>query len=56
MSTFNELLHALKEICDEKDKSIDFLKSHIGGLNKERELIRKRFLEGDYETLRNYFT
>lgn len=38
MSTFNELIHNIKDFCD-----------------KQYELIRKRFLEGDYETLKNYF-
>jgi len=56
MSTFNELLHTLKEVCDEKDKRIEFLEGMIEGLNKQYCLIRKKFLEGDYETLRNYFT
>jgi len=56
MSTFNELLHALKEICDEKDKRIEFLEGRIEGLNKQYSLIREKFLNGDYETLRNYFT
>ena len=56
MSTFNELLHALKEVCDEKDKRIEFLEGRIEGLNKQYSLIRKRFLDGDYETLKNYFT
>jgi chaperonin cofactor prefoldin len=55
MSTFNELLHTLKEVCDEKDKRIEFLEGRIEGLNKQYSLIRKRFLDGDYETLRNYF-
>ena len=55
MSTFNELLHALKEVCDEKDKRIEFLEGRIKGLNKQYESIRKRFLEKDYETLENYF-
>lgn len=55
MSTFNELLHALKEVCDEKDKRIEFLEGRIEGLNKQYSLIRKRFLDEDYETLRNYF-
>ena len=56
MSTFNELLHTLKEICDEKDKRIEFLEGRIEGLNRQYELIRKRFLDGDYEVLKNYFT
>lgn len=55
MSTFNELLHALKEVCDEKDKRIEFLEGRIEGLNIQYESIRKKFLNGDYETLRNYF-
>lgn len=55
MSTFNELLHILKEVCDEKDERIKFLEGRIEGLNIQYESIRKRFLDGDYETLRNYF-
>ena len=55
MSTFNELLHTLKEVCDEKDKRIEFLEGRIEGLNKQYGLIREKFLNGDYETLRNYF-
>jgi len=55
MSTFNELLHALKEVCDEKDKRIEFLEGRIEGLNKQYSLIRKKFLDEDYETLKNYF-
>ena len=55
MSTFNELLHTLKEVCDEKDKKIEFLEGRIEGLNKQYSLIREKFLNGDYETLRNYF-
>lgn len=56
MSTFNELLHTLKEVCDEKDKRIEFLEGRVEGLNVQYELIRKRFLNGEYETLKNYFT
>ena len=55
MSTFNELLHTIKEVCDEKDKRIEFLEGRIEGLNKQYGLIREKFLNGDYETLRNYF-
>ena len=55
MSTFNELLHTIKEVCDEKDKRIEFLEGRIDGLNKQYGLIREKFLNGDYETLRNYF-
>lgn len=55
MSTFNDILHTIKDFCDEKDKRIKFLEGRIEGLNKQYELIRKRFLEGDYETLKNYF-
>ena len=43
MSTFNELLHALKEVCDEKDKKIEFLEGRIEGLNKQYSLIREKF-------------
>jgi len=56
MSTFNELLHTLKEVCDEKDKRIEFLEGRIEGLNIQYESIRNKFLNGDYETLKNYFT
>ena len=56
MSTFNDLLHTIKEVCDEKDKRIEFLEGRIEGLNKQYSLIREKFLNGDYETLRNYFT
>lgn len=55
MSTFNELLHTIKEVCDEKDNRIKFLEGRIDGLNKQYGLIREKFLNGDYETLRNYF-
>lgn len=55
MSTFNEILHAVKEVCDEKDRRIEFLEGRIEGLNKQYNLIREKFLNGDYETLRNYF-
>ena len=55
MSTFNELLHTLKEVCDEKDKRIELLEGRIEGLNKQYSLIKKRFLDGDCETLKNYF-
>ena len=55
MSTFNDLLHTIKEVCDEKDKRIEFLEGRIDGLNKQYDLIREKFLNGDYETLRNYF-
>ena len=55
MSTFNELLHTLKEVCDEKDKKIEFLEGRIEGLNKQHSLIREKFLNGEYKTLRNYF-
>lgn len=55
MSTFNELIHILKDFFDEKDKEIKFLEGRIEGLNKQYELIRQRFLEGDYSTLKNYF-
>lgn len=55
MSTFNDLLHIIKEVCDEKDKRIEFLEGRIEGLNKQYSLIREKILNGDYETLRNYF-
>lgn len=56
MSTFNELLHIIKEVCDEKDKRIEFLEGRIEGLIKQYDVIKKKFLDGDYETLKNYFT
>lgn len=56
MSTFNETLHIIKEICDKKDRKIKFLEGRIEGLNKQYSLIREKFLNGDYETLKNYFT
>ena len=40
MSTFNELLHTLKEVCDEKDKRIEFLEGRIKGLNKQYSLVK----------------
>ena len=55
MSTFNDLLHTIKEVCDEKDNRIKFLEGRTDGLNKQYGLIREKFLNGDYETLRNYF-
>lgn len=55
MSTFNDLLHTIKEVCDEKDKKIEFLEGIIEGLNEQYSLIREKFLNEDYETLRNYF-
>ena len=55
MSTFNDLLHSIKDVCDEKDKKIKFLEGRIEGLNKQYSLIREKFLNGDYETLKNYF-
>ena len=56
MSTFNEILRTIREVCDEKDRKIKFLEGRIEGLNKQYSLIREKFLNGDYETLRNYFT
>ncbi len=56
MSTFNDLLRGIRKVCDEKDKRIEFLEGRIEGLNKQYSLIREKFLNGDYETLRNYFT
>lgn len=55
MGTFNELIHAIKDYCDEKDKKIGFLESRILGLEKERKLLKERFLEGDYDTLKVYY-
>jgi len=56
MSTFNEILRTIREVCDEKDRKIKFLEGRIEGLNKQYSLIREKFLNGDYETLKNYFT
>jgi hypothetical protein len=42
-------------IVEEKDKKIEFLEGRVEGLNKQYELIRRKFLDGDYETLKNYF-
>lgn len=55
MSMFNELLHSFKEICDEKDEEIQRLKAEIDFRTRERAIIIKRFEEGEYELLANYF-
>ena len=56
MGTFNELIHVIKDYCDEKDEKISLLKSRILGLETERKLLKEKFLEGDYETLINYYS
>lgn len=55
MSTFNDLLHTLKEICDEKDKRIEFLEGRIEGLTKERSILKQQFLDGEFDLLMNYY-
>lgn len=55
MSLFNELLHSFKEACDKKDDEIKGLKNEIDFLKRERTVIIKRFEEGQYELLYNYF-
>lgn len=56
METFNELIHVIKNYCDEKDEKISLLKSRIIGLETERKLLKEKFLEGDYDTLKNYYS
>lgn len=56
MGTFNELIHVIKDFCDEKDKKIAFLQNKIDLMNKERYLLKKKFIEGDYETLKIYYS
>lgn len=56
MGAFNELIHVIKDYCDEKDFQISLLQSQIEGLQEERKLLKKKFLEGDYETLKNYYS
>lgn len=55
MSTFNDLLIAIRGFCDEKDAEINNLQRQIDGYINEREAIRKAFLEGNYEGLKLYF-
>ena len=55
MSMFNDLLHSFKETCDEKDEEIKMLKNEIDFLRRERAVIIRRFEEGEYELLANYF-
>ena len=55
MSTFNDLLHSLKEFCDEKDEEIKRLNNRIGGLENQYKSIRSAFLKGHYEQLKWYF-
>lgn len=56
MGTFSKLVHVIKDYCDEKDKEISLLKNRIFGLEMERKLLKEKFLEGDYETLKNYYS
>lgn len=56
MGTFNELIHVIKDYCDEKDKEIRFLKNRIFVLETERKLLKETFLEGDYKALINYYS
>ena len=55
MSTFNELLHAFKEACDEKDKEIERLNNKIAFFERQYTTIRNGFLKGRYEELKCYF-
>ena len=55
MSTFNELLHALKEFYDSKDEEIKRLNDRIEGLENQYKTIRRGFLNGNYEQLKWYF-
>ena len=55
MSTFKELIEDIKVFCDEKDREIQRLQDRIDGLLMERKLIRDKFLEGNYESLKWYF-
>lgn len=55
MSTFNDLLHTLKEICDEKNKRIEFLEGRIEGLTKERSILKQQFLDGEFDLLMSYY-
>lgn len=56
MRIFNEIIHVIKDYCDEKDEEIRLLKSKILGLETERKLLKEKFLEGDYETLKTYYS
>lgn len=55
MSMFNDLLHSFKEVCDRKDEEIKMLKNEIDFLRRERSIIIKRFEEGEYKLLADYF-
>ena len=55
MSTFNDLLHSVKEFCDDKDMEIKHLNDRIEGLENQFKAIRKAFLRGNYEQLKWYF-
>lgn len=56
MGTFNKLIHVIKDYCDEKDGEIRLLKNRILGLETERKLLKEKFLEGDYNTLKIYYS
>ena len=56
MGIFNELIHVIKDYCDEKDEEIRLLKNRILGLETERKLLKEKFLEGDYNTLKIYYS
>ena len=56
MSTFVELLHGVKEICDRKDAEISSLQNKIDLLLKERRLIAKRLKEGNIQLVIDYLT
>jgi hypothetical protein len=56
MGTFNEFTHIIKDYFDEQDTRISLLQSQIKGLQEERKLLKKKFLEGDYKTLKNYYS
>ena len=55
MSMFNDLLHSFKEVCDEKDEEIKRLKAELDFRTRERVTIIKRFEEGNYDLLKEYF-
>lgn len=54
-TTFEELMEVIKDFCNAKDKQIQGLKNEIENREKERSLIRQRFLEKRYDLLETYF-
>ena len=56
MRTFNEYIKSIRRFSDEIDTKISLLESQIEGLQKERKLLKEKFLEGDYDTLKNYYS